>query len=56
MVSTTGKPKTATISSKNANFSFIGFTDAKVGYAFSKAPNALWRTTDGGLTWSVVAF
>ena len=56
VVSSTGKPKTATISSKNANFSFLGFTDAKVGYALSQAPNELWRTTDGGLTWSAVAF
>jgi hypothetical protein len=56
VVSTTGQPKTATISSKNANFSFLGFTDAKVGYALSQAPNRLWRTTDGGATWSVVGF
>ncbi|HEY5050391.1 MAG TPA: hypothetical protein VII50_05785 [Acidothermaceae bacterium] len=54
VVSTTGKPKTASISSKNANFSFLGFTDAKVGYALSQAPNRLWRTTDGGTTWSAV--
>jgi photosystem II stability/assembly factor-like uncharacterized protein len=56
VVSTTGKPKTATISSKNANFSFLGFTDAKVGYALGQAPNQLWRTTDGGATWSAVVF
>jgi hypothetical protein len=56
LVSTAGKPKTATISSKNANFSFLGFTDAKVGYALSQAPNELWRTTDGGATWSAVTF
>jgi photosystem II stability/assembly factor-like uncharacterized protein len=56
LVSTAGKPKTATISSKNADFSFLGFTDAKVGYALSQAPNELWRTTDGGATWSAVTF
>jgi len=56
VVSTTGKPKTASISSKNANFSFLGFTDAKVGYALSQAPNQLWRTTDGGMSWSAVTF
>jgi hypothetical protein len=56
VVSTTGQPKTATISSKNANFSFLGFTDAKVGYALSQAPNQLWRTADGGLHWTAVAF
>jgi hypothetical protein len=56
VVSTTGKPKTATISSKNANFTFLGFTDAKVGYALSQAPNLLWRTTDRGATWSAVTF
>jgi hypothetical protein len=56
VVSTTGKPKTATISSKDANFSFLGFTDAKVGYALSQAPNQLWRTTDGGAAWSAVVF
>jgi hypothetical protein len=56
VVSTIGKPKTATISSKSARFAFIGFTDAKVGYALGQAPNALWRTTDGGATWSAVGF
>jgi hypothetical protein len=56
VVSTTGKPQTATIRSTKANFTFIGFTDAKVGYALSKAPNLLWRTTDGGATWSAVTF
>ena len=56
VVSTTGKSKTASISSKNANFSFVGFTDAKVGYALSQAPNQLWRTTDGGMSWSAVTF
>ena len=54
VVSTTGKPKTVTTSSKSARFSFLGFTDAKVGYALGQAPNALWRTTDGGATWSAV--
>jgi hypothetical protein len=56
VVSTTGKPKTASISSKNAHFSFLGFTDTKVGYALSQAPDELWRTTDGGLGWSIVTF
>jgi len=56
VVSTTGKPKTAAISSVGANFSFLGFTDAKVGYALSQAPDRLWRTTDGGQTWAAVAF
>jgi hypothetical protein len=56
VVSTTGKPKTATISSASANFSFLGFTDAKVGYALSQAPNRMWRTTDGGQTWTAVKF
>jgi hypothetical protein len=56
VVSTTGQPKTATISSQNANFSFLGFTDAKVGYALSQAPNRLWRTADGGATWTAVTF
>jgi hypothetical protein len=56
VVSTTGKPKTATISSKDAHFSFLGFTDAKVGYALSQAPNELWRTMDGGQTWALVTF
>jgi hypothetical protein len=56
VVSKTGKPKTATISSKDAHFSFLGFTDAKVGYALSQAPNELWRTMDGGLTWSRITF
>jgi len=56
VVSTTSKSKTASISSKNANFSFVGFTDAKVGYALSQAPNQLWRTTDGGMSWSAVTF
>ena len=54
VVSTTGKPKTVTTSSKSGRFSFLGFTDAKVGYALGQAPNALWRTTDGGATWSAV--
>jgi hypothetical protein len=56
VVSTKAKPKTATISSAGANFSFLGFTDAKVGYALSQAPAKLWRTTDGGQTWRVVNF
>jgi hypothetical protein len=56
VVSTTGKPKTSTISNAGANFSFLGFTDAKVGYALSQAPNRLWRTTNGGLTWTAINF
>lgn len=56
VVSTTGKPNTATISTKSARFAFLGFTDAKVGYALGQAPNALWRTTDGGLHWTAVVF
>jgi hypothetical protein len=56
VVSTTGTPKAAAISSPGANFSFLGFTDAKVGYALSQAPNRMWRTTDGGLTWAAVTF
>jgi photosystem II stability/assembly factor-like uncharacterized protein len=43
---------------------FVGFTDARVGAALMQtgyndsAKNkvtALWRTTDGGATWSKVA-
>jgi hypothetical protein len=56
VVSTTGAPKTAAISSAGANFSFLGFTDTKVGYALSQAPDELWRTTDGGHTWTAVKF
>jgi hypothetical protein len=56
VVSTTGAPKTATISSAGANFSFVGFTDTKVGYVLSQAPYELWRTTDGGRTWTAVKF
>ncbi|MQA02051.1 MAG: hypothetical protein GEV07_04785 [Streptosporangiales bacterium] len=37
-------------------FDFIGFTTPTVGYAVLDRParSALWRTTDGGRTWSVV--
>jgi photosystem II stability/assembly factor-like uncharacterized protein len=40
--------------------SFIGFTTTKVGFLLASmqnsTPDQLWRTTDGGQTWSVVAF
>ena len=39
------------------DFIFIGFTDARVGAAIVQTPSqamALWRTTDGGATWSTV--
>jgi hypothetical protein len=39
---------------------WIGFADAKVGAALvqtrSDGALALWRTTDGGASWSVVRF
>lgn len=40
------------------NWSFIGFTDAKVGFAVAivDGNRALWRTSDGGAHWSVVKF
>jgi photosystem II stability/assembly factor-like uncharacterized protein len=43
---------------------FVGFTDARVGAALMQTGyndsaktkvTALWRTTDGGATWSKVA-
>jgi hypothetical protein len=56
-VSTTGQPRSV-LTPKTANgFSFIGFTDAKVGFALGQPdPARLWRTTDGGATWSAVVF
>lgn len=41
-----------------ANWAFIGFTDAKVGFAVAivDGNRALWRTSDGGAHWSVVKF
>lgn len=39
---------------------FIGFTTTKVGFLIASmqnsTPDQLWRTSDGGLTWSVVTF
>jgi photosystem II stability/assembly factor-like uncharacterized protein len=38
---------------------FIGFTTINVGFAVVYDQNSeseLWRTTDGGQTWAVVAF
>jgi len=39
---------------------FIGFTTTKVGFLIASmqnvTPDQLWRTTDGGQTWSAVAF
>jgi hypothetical protein len=56
-VSTTGQPRSVSIAKTANGFSFIGFTDAKTGYALSQPdPARLWRTTDGGATWSVVGF
>ncbi len=56
-VSTAGQPRTASIAKTANGFSFIGFTDGKVGFALSQPdPARLWRTTDGGLTWSAVVF
>jgi photosystem II stability/assembly factor-like uncharacterized protein len=45
-------------SSVNAGqFRFVGFTTPAVGYALRTIPDqALLRTTDGGLTWTVVSF
>jgi hypothetical protein len=41
-----------------AQFAFIGFTTAKVGFAIPVVDGTrqLWRTTDGGSHWSVVKF
>jgi len=39
---------------------FVGFTDASHGFAILKTQagdvDQLWRTTDGGQTWSAVTF
>ncbi|HEY5050388.1 MAG TPA: hypothetical protein VII50_05770 [Acidothermaceae bacterium] len=36
---------------------FIGFTTTKLGFTVTDGTGAqLWRTTDGGLTWTVVTF
>ena len=45
--------------SAGASPTFIGFTTPSVGFAIvpgQAAPNQLWRTTDGGQTWSAVTF
>jgi hypothetical protein len=56
-VSTAGQPRNVSIAKTANGFSFIGFTDAKVGFALSQPdPARLWRTTDGGATWSAVVF
>jgi hypothetical protein len=56
-VSTTGQPHALSTPSATNGFSFIGFTDAKTGFALSQPdPTRLWRTTDGGTTWSVVGY
>jgi hypothetical protein len=40
--------------------SFIGFTTTKIGFLVASMQNStppqLWRTTDGGSTWSVIVF
>ncbi|HTC68829.1 MAG TPA: hypothetical protein VK662_04615 [Acidothermaceae bacterium] len=56
-LSTSGQAQTLTSPQATNGFSFIGFTDAKTGFALSQPdPTRLWRTTDGGTTWSVVGF
>jgi len=41
----------------NGAFTWVGFTDANVGYAVESGVNQrLWRTSDGGQTWSPVSF
>jgi hypothetical protein len=54
---TSGQVQTLKSPQAANGFSFIGFTDAKTGFALSQPdPEQLWRTTDGGTTWSVVGF
>jgi hypothetical protein len=54
---TSGQVQVLTNPQATNGFSFIGFTDAKTGFALSQPdPEQLWRTTDGGATWSVVGF
>ena len=40
--------------------SWAGFTDSAVGYVITQNPNTeatrLWRTTNGGATWSLISF
>jgi len=56
-VLTSGQVQTLKSPQAADGFSFIGFTDAKTGFALSQPePARLWRTTDGGTTWSVVGF
>jgi hypothetical protein len=56
-LSISGQAQTLTSPQATNGFSFIGFTDAKTGFALSQPdPTRLWRTTDGGATWSVVGF
>jgi hypothetical protein len=56
-ISTTGQPRALSTPSAPNGFSFIGFTDANTGFALSQPdPARLFRTTDGGTTWSVVGF
>ena len=40
-----------------AGVRLLGFTTPEIGFAIAiptSGPDELWRTTDGGLTWSVV--
>ena len=58
---TTSSPVPSASGSVAAPFvSFIGFTTTKIGFLVAgmqnEMPSQLWRTTDGGQTWSVVQF
>lgn len=52
-------PITSVPTAEAAATMFIGFTTVTVGFAIvpgQPSPSQLWRTTDGGRTWSVVTF
>jgi|GEM_PF-3903554 len=44
----------ATYNNPNKGFSNCSFVSADTGFVFESASNALWKTTDGGLTWDSV--
>jgi len=56
-ISTNGPESISTTPVSDVVVFFIGFTDPTTGFAIGsghEGPTELWRTTDGGLRWSVV--
>jgi len=57
MMHADGRKSAIAVPDLSAGADFIGFTTSKVGFVLARSTNttALWRTTDGGTSWSVVS-